>query len=320
MESLSLPEAVQALLKDSAGYHPEYPPDGNSDHLPMALLAMHSLGAPQTVLTAFRQSYSQRLVPMTNPADTAILRLNQEYQHEVEMLGIDQLVARRLPPLLSSLTRGAFHPLIRLGYGIEFDLPGEVAAALAYLHWLHNQAETTGLMPDVVPTLIPTREDLRDFLLAQVQRGAPELAGQRFDARLTALEQQGLMPGIQAENFDECARVALDVYLSTRNFFALHMVTATWAARQCAMLLEQPESCLAALSSGLAAAHLILGAPSFHPEQVQAAPAGLDEEHLFKYLFVCRQEYAGTGDQRYPAEFQRFAATGRVPDWLTGIA
>jgi Questin oxidase-like len=51
----------------------------------------------------------------------------------IDSNGWQVTVTRYLQSLLSGWVKDAFHPLIRLAYGIEFQVPSEIAAGLAYL-------------------------------------------------------------------------------------------------------------------------------------------------------------------------------------------
>ena len=55
------------------------------------------------------------------------------FTSQIEADGWRTTLARHLPPLVSGWVKDAFHPIIRLSYGIEFEVPSEIAAGLAYL-------------------------------------------------------------------------------------------------------------------------------------------------------------------------------------------
>ena len=107
--------------------------------------------------------------------------------------------------------------------------------------------------------------------------------------------EDGRYPTGCADSLADCARAALDVYLGTRDFFALHMVTATHASRLCLPFLDE-KACLAALTGALLAAHLVVGSPDFG-KVLPVVSQG--EDHDLKYAWSCLSEYRAHGDARY---------------------
>jgi hypothetical protein len=55
---------LKALLRDGTLYDPRYKPSMNSDHLPMRLCAIASLGGDLAVCIAHRSEYKTRLHDM----------------------------------------------------------------------------------------------------------------------------------------------------------------------------------------------------------------------------------------------------------------
>jgi hypothetical protein len=119
------------LASHGQRYLPEYPPDDNSDHLPMAWLALTALGANQARREAFARAYLPRLTALA--PDHPYARRVRALTAEIAATGIPGVLDRYLPQWISGWHKEAYHPLIRIGYGVEFGVPGEVAAGLAYL-------------------------------------------------------------------------------------------------------------------------------------------------------------------------------------------
>ena len=113
---------------------------------------------------------------------------------------------------------------------------------------------------------------------------------------------------------DECRRESLKLFRGTRNFFALHLVTATQAMGVCLERLTLDEqAALEGLSSAILAAHLVLAAPR-GGEPKDPLPS-LDEEHVIKYCWACVSEYRRTGDPIYLEEIRVFKRMMLIPDW-----
>lgn len=132
------------FLEKSRVYGCEYN-DYLSSHLPMALIALHRIGASKEQLSKFYSFYSKNLENLT-PDEIKINSGNWnkflgEHRHnsgyrdfflsEVNAQGLKATLSYYLPLLIPGLSGGAFHPLIRLAYAIEVNSEWEVAEALA---------------------------------------------------------------------------------------------------------------------------------------------------------------------------------------------
>ena len=142
-------------------------------------------------------------------------------------MAVETVVAECLPSFLSSIALAAFHPVIRLAYGVTFSSDAETAAALAYLVSMHQDFP-----------LDETPVDLEAAMAAQVEAPAVTFSSNRFGTSIRELRDAGAWPVGQA-TLDECAGVSLAVYRATRNFFALHMVTASQAVRSLVPFVDE---------------------------------------------------------------------------------
>lgn len=304
---------LRDLLRCGTKFAPRYEPVSNSDHLPMVLAAMHGLGADDLALQQFQDRYSKRLQPWAlsdlvtdwrsnlgnRRAYPALLEL---FSRQIETRGQQQVIREVLATTLQGVALDAFHPIIRLGYAVEFDTPEEVAAALAYMVTAHRD------MP-----FSRSSVDLRSHLDAQVSQGPLALEGNRFTVSLKELVTKGLYPAGCSSELAEVAAVALDVYLATRNFFALHLVTSTQAMR-CAVPLDLQAYAIACQTGAILASHLVLQSPSI--SQPLPIPDQLDPEHALKYAWSCVSEFRVYGDGRYVDEIRGIRDKGLVPKWV----
>jgi len=313
---------LSELLADGIKFDPHYLPSMNSDHLPMTLCAMAGLGASTEQLLEFRSDYSKILRSVASDLESKSIGLEADQWREligkpegyarllsflvreIGDTGIDPVVRKYLPEFIESLAFAAFHPIIRLGYALEAGSSEEVAASLAYLITTHRE----------MPVGSHRKIDLEAVLNAQVKAGKM-IEMKSFGATLLELITQGRYPDGCARDFAVCAQISFAIYRSTRNFFALHMVTATYAVRTCAGYMDESRA-LAALTHALLGAHLIVGSPGFDSTNSMPVPDRLDLPHAYKYLYVCLKEYQQTGDERYLSEIRGFCAGGLVPDWV----
>ncbi len=281
----------------------------------MALCAISGLGGSDTVLTAFRDSYQSILQEVREEAPIldwqkglgrphAYASLLAYFSQEVRVGGIEKTIATYLPRVISAIALDAFHPIIRLGYAIEFQSDSEVAAALAYLVMAYQEMPLDRQM--VV--------DIRELMRCQTKEDEIQFSTRRFSANIIELRDGGNYPTGRAQSLADCAMLALDVYRSTRNFFALHMVTVTHGIRLCQPMVET-DLALASLTSGLLAAHKVVGSPGFNQHKPLPVSAQLDREHALKYAWTCLSEYRHYGDERYASELLSLREAGLIPSW-----
>ncbi len=317
MPNQRLPGALATLLREHAAtFAPHYPPSDNSDHGPMAYLAMHGLGIGFDDIAIFADEYESRLAPIPPPRTSVSDATWREhigrrdsysalfafFEREIEARGWEATVSRYLPPLISGWVQDAFHPLIRLGYGIEFENAPEIAAGLAYM-------TITG----------------DDPALARIaERRTSKLRGRAYLASLQAMRDSGfcrgpfnaryqrittgaadLIPaGASSERvFEDLSRACLEVFHATHDFFALHLVTSSHAFRVCAPWAGTDVAPL--FSSGIASAYLAIGAPPFDPLTGVSASLPTErlnnatDEHDVKLAYSCLVQSRKFDDPTY---------------------
>jgi hypothetical protein len=292
------------LRRHGRRYAFEYPPHGHSDHLPMALLALAGLGAPAERRESFVASYQPRLTP----APPGHAHRQQALLDDIDVRGITAVVEDHLPRYVSGWYRAAYHPLIRLAYGVAFDQPGEVAAGLAYLEACGASARLEALARRAVHVAGPSGLDL--LRLASGWRVDPG-GDTSFDARADAVLVQPRMAELAVtvnDNLRETSRAALAAFASTHDFFALHLVTAGHAFR----ILHRfagPDAD-AVMNLGLLAGFLAIGAPDVAEPSARAGPTGLpaparllelcrDDEHDLKVAYSAWAQAAHWQDPAY---------------------
>ena len=118
------------LLDDSQTHAPEFN-GGLTTHLPMALHALHGLGASDARLRAFAARHADH--PRDAPPE--FLALRAHHLAALERDGEDAVLRNVLPALLPGVAAGAFHGLIRTAHAVEAGHRGELASGLAYWAW-----------------------------------------------------------------------------------------------------------------------------------------------------------------------------------------
>ncbi|MEZ5323352.1 MAG: questin oxidase family protein [Microthrixaceae bacterium] len=273
----------------------------------MALVALAAMGADDERLASFSTSYGMRLVPCRPHLNAARLELLRDLEKD----GPTAVLERVLPNLAAGVGGAAFHGLIRLGYGLDHGRASDVAAGLAYLASASQPVEVSASAEATVELgalLDRLHDDPTTARRTFVSRGF----GARFAEAAADPVVARLLGGLSPERcrLGEIASTSLGLYRSTGDFFALHTVTATHAARLVVDHLDD-EAVAAAIVVGLAravaVAYVVLATPrwSVRPtvaeipawEAIERAAVVSDDPHVLKMVHTCRQEQrvGGTG-------------------------
>ena len=269
----------------------------------MACLALSGLGATEEQIAHYYESYCERLSPLEN-------HIYKEQLHRfLEMLStsdIRTVLTRFLPELISGWVRDAYHPIIRIAYGFEFDIIEEVAAGLAYLSICGRDPRIEELAANASQGQDPNSP----FQCAQEWN--IDFAGARtFTA---GVERVVAHPKIEeaALRFDSSlrsiSRCALEVFATTHNFFALHLVTSAHAFR----LLHEFAGPHAdgIFTLGVIAGYAVVEAPKFAPLADLSGDHGdittrdllgmcRDDEHDYKLAYSAWQQASYWNDATY---------------------
>lgn len=328
---MSVAEAspLRSLLDACAGDDAEY--GGSlSNHLPMALVALHRLGAEPARLAAFAARYRQRLHaappaepwpagepwsetlgdPRAWPAYRSLF--NDWLDHE----GAPLVLAQVLPTLMRGVGAAAFHGLIRAAYAVTAGHSHELADALAYWACRWFEVGEPGLV-----TAAAGREHEPAVVLAALDTGSAlpgELIAERMAAvaATSAFERAAARLLVdRADTLPRLARLAAQRYADSRNFTVLHLVTSAHAMRVLLPWLDEDEVLPAlrhyarAFVAGYAASGLVrnggtdAGAVPPWAEIVAQAVASNDD-HVIKLVDSCREQeraYGGAAWRRAAA-------------------
>ena len=312
-EERQITEQMHTSVADHATtFAPTYGKYDLSDHGPMAALALRGLGEADGAVGDYLAAYNHRLSPITR-APQRYREALRYFSDEIARSSIEDTLARHLPPLISGWARAAYHPLIRIAYGFEWRCAPEVAAGLAYLSYCRADPTIERLARNAKESDLPAT-DL--FALATGFATTGNLTTfSRGLALVVTHREFSRAAQIVPDNLRQMSRAALDVFASTHNFFALHLVTGSHAYR----LLEPfaGERSAAIFNLGLLAGYAIVGAPEFEPTGTcesaaqpavgpgELAPAAgwrdgmSDDEHDIKlaYSAQCQADY--WADARY---------------------
>lgn len=297
--------ALRRLLDDGQAFDGEYD-GGLSNHLPMALTALHALGADDARLAAYAERYAARLRPAPAPGgwvagaawasrfgDAAAYPAYRELfmqwlQHERP----ETLLPQVLPQLMRGCGAAAFHAMIRTAYGVAARHLGEVADGLAYWAsaWQPLGDFAAGPADESDPEVL--------LRLLQASRSHKRLISERIaeaarDARLAAVVAR---LAIDEKTLPQLARLAAFAYAGSGNFTVLHLLTSAHALRLLLPFCEEPLAAVrwywqAYATAVVAAAIQRRPEPWLYPwEQIVEAALASDDEHVIKLVHSCREQ------------------------------
>lgn len=315
---------LHELLDTGLRYAPEYR-GGLSNHLPMALVALHRLGASGDRLREFFERYTARLAlappaaaPLADWQDglgrfSAYAELHAVVAQRVQAEGAPATLQALLPVLMEGVGAAAFHGLIRTAYGVEAGHDGELAIGLAY--WAARHLPLPAPEPAVPAQADPARwlAALRAEIDVHIEGGLI-FEQMRAVARQPAFARHAQALVIDSGTLPRLADLAAQRYAATRHFTVLHLVTSAHALRL--LLPALPEAArLAALrayarafAAGAMASGIALDTPP-RPDPGLDWPAIVDrarasnDDHVIKLVHSCREEAAvyGEGARRHAA-------------------
>jgi hypothetical protein len=331
------PSVAQRILEANRHYDAQFH-HGLSNHLSMAIVALHELGASDARLSEFFERYCSRLEPVPECREPIVRARWAEalgtqsryadylafFQAEVARAGADGAVRAYLPALMTGVAGSSFHPLIRLGYAVHARDTADVAVSLAYFadQFLRLRAAPGSavssfsggpldLLRSIAETPALARHPQGDAVIFEQVRAVarmPEFAA----AAASALAARDVtVPAL--------AHAAAALYAAAPNFTSLHVVTSAHALRVLSPLLDDPAAANRWLLQAFGAVYVAMGTPAVNPDEdrarteaspppsweaIAAAAATSNDEHVIKMVYTCREEAGAYQEPLY----QSFAA------------
>jgi hypothetical protein len=303
---------LHAQLDRAARFDAEYG-HNLASHLPMALTALHRLGASAAQRDAFAERYVQRHAlhgaiaierwSWGDPwrerlGDPAAWPVYRGLFHEwIEQEGVSDTLVQVLPWLMPGVGAAAFHAMLRLGYALAAQHGSEVADSLAYwaCRWFDcGSAKVGAVAGDPVEVLngLRVRTPPRDLIAERMDLAA---RSRTFRAAMKhwTVNAESTLPAI--------ARAAAEHYARSGNFTLLHLLTSAQAMHSVLPWLDADDrdravACYAA--AGAAAwittvEQALPAAPDLDWPAVVAraldSAARPDEEHVIKCVDAARE-------------------------------
>jgi hypothetical protein len=302
--------SLDDLLTAGACWAPEYQ-GGLSNHLPMALVALHGLGADDARLQAFAAGYARRLVPA--PAaqdwpsgDARATRFGQPeawpayrslFGEWIVYDGAAAVLSQALPVLMPGCGAAALHGAIRVASAVRAGHRGELADALAY--WACRYLPL-GALPDAAGRAADPLPLLRRL---HAGRSRKRLIFERMQAaaRYPALRAEVGRLAIDAHTLERLARLSAIAYAGSGNFTALHLLTACHAMRVLQGFIDDRLAALRWFWQAWASAVVAAGLQRLPPvplldwDRIVPAALASDDEHRIKLIDSCRAEEQAYG-------------------------
>lgn len=248
------------LLEDNhKKYHINYD-TFKANHIPHALCSLYQLGASNQRLEEYYGNYVKKLVLIETPNKKIDSQNYKEYlgkrnSYPAYLSFFDQILKEHgvgycintyLPDLIHGLTCEALHPLIHIGYGIEFDIPIIVTEGLAFLcDWYTSTAK---ILDHLATNESTEKKPLKDILLTikDSHISCKKQKGVYLDDLIKSLvdeNKEEILKVIQKINIEGTERSIKELSLETvklyngsfrkgkLDFFLLHLLTGNHAFR-----------------------------------------------------------------------------------------
>ena len=314
---------LESLLDSGKHFEPEYK-GGLSNHLPMVLTALHGLGASHGRQAQFFGQYSLRLERAPShklrnqplPENEWELRGRTDAYHQlqghfeaaIKREGIDVTLRRSLPYLMPGCGAAAWHGLLRTAYALISRHDGELASGLAYWTSRHLDLGSTsygGTTNDVPGTLLSLRSHMLDL---DSDHGLIYLRMQSVATNKNFSEEVAKLR-VETVTLAALAEYALELYLQTRDFVVLHLVTSCHAMRLILPFCDNPIEAMHHYWKSFAAGVIASGV-ELEQERLPIAASGTwqdaievarrsDDDHLIKIVFTLSRENDHYQDVRY---------------------
>jgi hypothetical protein len=321
---------VMAELKAGAGRDSAEFPPFLANHLPMILVALQRLGATTDRLRAFDRAYrsASSLCPPPPAGDATgdtwrALRgdraregcLRAFFDREIARLGAVETIRLYLPDLAPGIAGSAFHPLMRLAYGVMEADAAEIGIALGF--WaatflVLDETDGPGITAD--PAEILRRAAALPGLGDAVPESDLVWHNMRAVAAMPAFAGVAGWLIVEDDTLDRMAAASLALFAGTMSFEALHAVTGCHWLRLLRPVAPEMAPLLRHFWTGIAALMPKMGFPVIPPPEqlaswreapcpdwpaIKAAAIRSDDEHDHSLTFSAFEEWQRTGDRLY---------------------
>ncbi len=301
-----------------------------ANHAPMVLIALYRMGADPDQL---RQYYADVEIGMPASATGSLQgqridrgtwtkylgilgawsSYRQFFQTEISEHGVQEVLAAYVSPLMRGVAGHAFHPLLRVGYGIDLNDKDEIAYGLAYWASVYLPAPESPATQSRVQPAHMLNEMENSELLRGVKPHSQSIA-RRIGQFYAHEEFRRLLRPIDLDSdrpLDAIAQAIAEAFIAHHHFTMLHGVTSCHAIRMVLPYCENQEAVLCMYWYSVCAAYLsvinVADGPR-HPlldreadwPLIQKAAIATGNEHTIKLAYTCLKESEEYHSANYP--------------------
>lgn len=204
-----------------------------TNHLPMLIIALESLGVANSSIKTIAEEYvtdksisdlhSQLTALPITPFEKKYISLTNTFLNVINDSGLEVTLTNFFKQNQFSLASGLFHGLIRLYYAILSENDLQIAQALSYFFIISSEEILTGHVENNTNTFKELIKKRTDMSIKFESQGS-------MDKFQTLLEIPFIKEGIftlpvSESKEEEILSLFVSEYLSTRDFYTLHVIT-----------------------------------------------------------------------------------------------
>lgn len=294
--------------------------DTVNNHAPMVLIALYRLGADENQLRNYYKSLrrdtptvesdSEQAPPIVAARWSELLgdfracgSYCRFFKSIIDERGAEKVLRAYVSPLMSGVAAHAFHPLLRLGYGIDLKDQDEIAFALGYWAAAYLPApsvfkRSTGIGPtDQLNILVntPSLRTIKPESSSIADRIRSFYAHEHFRSLLKPIRFDPERP------LHEISLAIADAFVENHHFTLLHGVTGCHALRMILPYCDDLQRVISEYWYAICAAYLsVVNVPADMscppPEtdedwpRIQERAIATGAEHTIKLAYTCLQE------------------------------
>ena len=320
--------SLNTLLERAQHHAPTYSTSHLSNHLPMALVALHALGATAGQMEQAFACFSGKLdynPPVLEPSPdwtqfrgqrAAFAAVRAHFIRDISARGIDAALRTALPYLIEGVGGAAFHGLLRTASALVARHDEELASGLA--HWSCSYMPLLSCTGSDAAKDAPSRPQKLELHAWLSELTATPLSSKSPSGMIATLMRnysksesfQTTAPRLQVREgtLRTLAMIALDHYLRSRNFTVLHLITGTHAMHILSPYFDDQELAVlhyaVAFAAGVAASGIdpkaaLLAVTPQPWVTLKAIACDATDEHIIKIIYACEAEWQVTQDDRY---------------------
>lgn len=312
-------------INKNSNYLPKYWKLGFSNHLPMAQYALHKIGASESELDLFTDFYieknlkwceniiKQKSYFIIDEQNFEKNLWNKElyndfykyYENKLNLTNLELFIEKEFVKLIKWISVWAFHWIIRLWYWIMSKNKIEILNAFSYIASNYETLNT-----EKYNSWEKLDKNYLNKISQKIKNWEIEIPGKKgiIITYMKIISKQDffkeIMPEISDDtNIEEFSYIASEIYANTKNFNALHMVTASHASRYILKYISKKEDIrdfYYYFIESFLAVYLTIWAPeikkinyenSFDFKYILEKNNKSLNDHNIKLSFTCHDEY-----------------------------